>query len=46
MAEFLGQVKLKLFVICLPMEQLRLLKNLFKHVHVFKIELEFGGVGF
>ena len=35
-----------LFVICLPTKQLGVLMNLFKHVCVFQIELEFGSVGF
>ena len=34
------------FVICLPTKQLGVLMNLFKHVCVFQIELEFGSVGF
>ena len=35
-----------LFVICLPTKQLGVRMNLFKHVCVFQIELEFGSVGF
>ena len=33
-------------VICLPQEQLRVLRNSLKCVCTFQIELEFGSVGF